>query len=232
MNDTTDNNTSINTETNDNIDIDQTILTQKQPKISLMLSAFRNLDKVCYQLGLLNKNSSLATKINWTQENDLPEILNQLDNTRDQIEQQIVKLKRLMANHCITIIVWEFIILFTISSSLLAVSFFESYWNNGVFSPPWLNEVLSRPILITVSSFLLISGFVILHYSLRNFFAKRIANTILKTESKFTLANAFLLNSKFSHSMFRPEPVGLHWINRRRLQNAHDLFLSYSLKTK
>ncbi len=229
MNDTTDNITNVN------LDIDQTVLVEEQPKLSSVLSAFRNLDKVCYRLGLLNKNSSLATNINWTvkdEKNDLPEILKQLDNARDQVEQQIVKLKKMMTNRCLTIIGWEFSLLLTVVSGLSAISYFKGYWVNGVFSPPWLNDFLSRPILITVLGLLFVTGFIILHYSLRRFFATKIAATILKNDSKFTLANAFLINSKFIHSIFRPEPVGLHWVNRKRLQNAHDLYLSHSKTNK
>ncbi|MFV2061188.1 MAG: hypothetical protein ACC653_10945 [Gammaproteobacteria bacterium] len=233
MNDTTENNTDINAEKREtvNLKIDQSILVDEQPKLSTVLSAFRNLDKVCYRLGLLNKNSSLATNINWTasnDKNDLPEILKQLDKARDQVEQQIVQLKKMMTNRCLTILAWEFIVLFTIIIGLLAGSYYAGYWVNGIFSPPWLNEFLSRPILTTISSLLFITGFVILHYSLRSFFAQKIAHAASKKDSKFTLANAFLINSKFIHSIFRPEPIGLHWVNRKRLQNAHDLFLSQS----
>jgi hypothetical protein len=236
MNDTTDNNANINTENvtkgNVNLNIDQTILVEEQPKLSSVLSAFRNLDKVCYRLRLLNRDSSLATNINWTakdEKNDLPEILHQLDNARDQIEQQIVQLKKMMSSRCLTILAWEFIVLTVIGGGFLTASYFLGYWINGLFSPPWLTEFLSRPILISVSMLLFIVGFVILHYSLRNFFAKRIARMALKNDSKFTLAKAFLMNSKFVHSIFRPEPVGLHWVNRKRLQSAHELFLSYSM---
>ncbi|MFV1983794.1 MAG: hypothetical protein ACC657_09685 [Thiohalomonadales bacterium] len=235
MNDITNNNTkndnsrNNNTGENRNQKIEPEILVKEPPKLSTLLTAFRNLDKVCYRLGLLNKESSLFSDINWKawdEKNDLPEALKRLDNTRDQIEQQIVKLKKMMSGRCLTILVWEFIVLFTLISGLLAGSYLAGYWVAGTFSPPWLDEFLSRPILITVSSLLLIAGFVILHYSLRDYYANKIANTVKKTETQFTLIKAFLLNSKFIHSIFRPEPIGLHWINRRRLQKAHDLYLS------
>lgn len=214
---------------NANLKIDQEIVLKNQPKFSTLLTAFRNLDKVCYRLGLLNKESSLFSDINWDawdEKKDLPEALKRLDITRDQIEQQIVQLKKMMTSRCLIILAWEFIVLFSLTSILLTGSYLAGYWVAGTFSPPWLDEFLSRPILITVSSLLLIVGFIILHYSLREYYAHKISNTIKKTKTQFTLVKAFLLNSQFIHSIFRPEPVGLHWINRRRLQKAHDLYLS------
>jgi len=235
MNDSTDKNENIKTDaesdTNEvqNLKIDQEILNQEQPKLSTILSAFRSLDKVCYRLGLLNTETSLASGINWNSKDetkDLSVVLKQLDTTRDEIEQQIVKLKKMMTKRCLTILSWEFIVIFILSSSLLIGSYFAGYWVENIFAPPWLNELLSRPILIMVTIFLVLISFIILHYSLRDHIAIKIAKLVSKSNSKFTLAKAFLINSRFLHSIFRPEPVGLGFINRKRLLRAHELFLS------
>jgi len=202
---------------------------EHQPKFSTVLTAFANLDKVCYQLGLLNKQNSLTPEINDTLQDknyDLATMLKKLDNSRDHIEQQIVQLKTMMTTRCLMVLSWEFIVIFIFGSSLLTASYFAGYWSTGTFSPSWLIEILTRPIFITVCSLLLVIGFIILHYSLRNYFAYKIAKKLDVTDTNFTLAKAFLLNSKFFHSIFRPEPIGLHWLNRKRLQQAHDLFLS------
>ncbi|VAW99796.1 hypothetical protein MNBD_GAMMA22-2933 [hydrothermal vent metagenome] len=222
------------TENNDdpkNLKIDRTILADEQPILFIIFKAFRNLDKVCYRLGLLNKNSSLASDINWAvldEKNNLPQVLNQLDSTRDQVEQQIYNLKKMMTSRCLNIIFWEFTVILIIIIALLASSYFAGYWVSGQFSASWLPELLSRPILITVSALLFVGGFVVLHYSLRSFFANRIAKNYQAEDTAFTLTRAFLKNSKFTHSIFRPEPVGLHWLNRKRIQKAHELYLIYN----
>ncbi len=220
---------------NNNLNIDYKILVEEQPKLSAILKSFHNLDKVCYRLGLLNKNASLASEISWAaldEKNDLQKTLKKLDSTRDQIEQQILQLKTMMTSRCLYVIGWELLLFIILSVSLLLGSYFSGYWINGNFSPPWLNELFSRPILVTSSSLLVIISFVIVHYSLRRFFAVKIAKKATKAVGKFTLVKAFLMNSKFIHSIFRPEPVGLHWINRKRLQKAHDLYLLHSEEKK
>ena len=76
----------------------------------------------------------------------MPEILKQLDDTRDQIEQQIVQLKKMMTSRCLKILTLEIIVLFIVSFGLLAGSYFAGYWVTGIFSPPWLITSLSRPL--------------------------------------------------------------------------------------
>ena len=75
-----------------------------------------------------------------------------------------------------------------------------------------------RPMLSGLIVGGLVVALVVIHFAVRGWVARRIARSLPTREAFGNLARAFLRNTRWRHSIFRPRPVGWHHFSRRLIE--------------
>jgi len=137
-------------------------------------------------------------------------IIGALENTANQIEQQAIpKINEARNSWMKRVLIFEAIIFTLIAALLVWGSFEAGYWMEDGFTPPdWLINLADRPLLLAVIVLGLLGLWGVIHFFIRNKVAKRIARRLSRVEGPGSIAAAFLKNTRWRHSIFRPLTVG------------------------
>lgn len=127
-------------------------------------------------------------------------------------------LKRGLNRWCLSVLIWEFFIFLIIGGAVLGVSFMAGYWSLESPFQPWLQLALERPALLVLSLLVFIIVWIFIHSGLRQQQARSVVTYLAHHIGDDRLSKAFLKNTTFWHSIFRPEPVGWSWLCRRRAE--------------
>lgn len=212
----------------------------KQPNIknSLLdfIEQFQHLDQIAKSVGLSKKNFSFTNRVSWDGllsalaaseniENKLKDISEVILSSSNQLENEVIpKLQSIRNSWMFEVILIEFVglgLLGLVAAGFTHVLGIRDISNISFSVQPLLYE---RPIFSFITFFVLFTGFVVMHFSIRNFVASRIVRKLKKENSEFDLVGAFLKNTGFIHSIFRPNIVGFYWVNRNRLQMSENEF--------
>ena len=153
-------------------------------------------------------------------------IIDALEKTAREIEEQtvpkLIELKRKWERATL----WRTGLLYTLLfSGLLGGSIWAGYWDGLNFSAPWLSSLMDSTLnqyIGLISSLLLLFG---LFHLARRSAAKQIVRTMRKGQEssveKERLIRAFVWNTRFWNSIFRPQPAGWGMFARRRLRRVY-----------
>ena len=205
---------------------------QSDIKNSLLnfIEQFQCLDQIAKSMGLIKKGFSFVNRVSWDGilsalaaseniENKLKDINEIILNSSEQIENEIVpQLQRLRNNWMLEVILIECVILGLLGLMTAGITHVLGVWSLSSISFSVQPLLYERPIFSFITFFVLFTAFVGMHFSVRGFVARKTVRELKKENSEFDLVGAFLKNTGFIHSIFRPDIVGFGWINRNRLQ--------------
>jgi len=153
-------------------------------------------------------------------------IIDALEKTAREIEEQtvpkLIELKRKWERATL----WRTGVLYTLLFGItLGGSIWAGYWNGLQFNAPWLSSLMDS----TVNQYIgLVSGLLLLFglfHLARRSAARKIVSTMRKGQDasieKERLIRAFIWNTRFWNSIFRPQPAGWGMLARRRLKRVY-----------
>ena len=191
---------------------------------------FQCLDKIAQSMGLIKKDFSFVNRVSWDSvfsalatsenvDNKLNEISEALLNSSKQLEKEVVpQLQRIRNSWMLEVVLIEFVILALLGLVTAGFTYTLGFWNTSSISFSLQPLLYERPIFSFLTFVVFCAVLIVMHFSIRNFVAKRIVRKLKKENSEFDLVGAFLKNTGFIHSIFRPDVVGFGWVNRNRLQ--------------
>jgi hypothetical protein len=137
-------------------------------------------------------------------------IIGALENMANQIEQQAVpKINQARDQWMKRVLLFDGIILAVIIAILAWGGFEAGYWGQGgVSTPEWMLNLGDRPVLLVVIVLAVLGVWGVIHFFIRNKVAKRIARHLARIEGPGSISAAFLKNTRWRHSIFRPIAVG------------------------
>ena len=194
------------------------------------IEQFQYLDKIAKSMGLIKKDFSFVNRVSWDSilsalaasenvENKLKDISEVFLNSSKQLENEVVpQLQRLRNSWMLEVILIEFVILGLLGLVTAGLTHILGVWNMSSISFSVQPLLYERPIFSFLTFFVLFTGFFGMHFTIRNFSVRKTVRELKKENSEFDLVGAFLKNTGFIHSIFRPDIVGIGWINRNRLQ--------------
>ena len=200
------------------------------------IEQFQSLDKTAKSMGLIKKDFSFVNRVSWDSilsalaasenvENKLKDISEVILSSYNQLENEIVpKLQRIRNSWMFEVILIEFVVLGLLGLVAAGFTHVLGIWDISNISFSVQPLLYERPIFCFITFFVLFTGFVVMHFSIRNFVASRIIRKLKKENSEFDLIGAFLKNTGFIHSIFRPNIVGFYWVNRNMLQMGENHF--------
>ncbi len=153
-------------------------------------------------------------------------IIDALEKTARDIEEQtiprLIELKRKWEHS----VLWRTGIIYTVLFAvLLGGSIWAGYWDGLSFNAPWLTPLLDSNLnryLGAISVVLLLFG---LYHIARRSAARHVVRQMRKgqeaTPEKERLIRAFVKNTRFWNSIFKPQPAGWGWLARRRLRRVY-----------
>ena len=194
------------------------------------IEQFQCLDQTAKSMGLIKKNFSFVNRVSWDSifsalaaseniENKLKDISEVILNSSKQLENEVVpQLQRIRNSWMLEVILIEFVILGLLGLVTAGLTHVLGVWNISSVSFSVQPLLYERPIFSFLTFIVLFIGLVLMHFSIRNFVARQTVRELKKENSEFDLVGAFLKNTGFIHSIFRPDIVGFGWVNRNRLQ--------------
>ena len=209
---------------------------QPDMKNSLLdfIGQFQYLDKIAKSMGLIKKDFSFANRVSWDSvlsalaasenvENKLKDINEVISSSSKQLENEIIpQLQRIRNRWMLNVILIEFVILVFLGLVTAGLTHVLGIWNMSSISFSVQPLLYDRPIFSFLTFFVLLSCFFVMHFNIRNFVARQTVRELKKESSEFDLVGAFLKNTVFIHSIFRPDIVGFGWVNRNRLQMSQN----------
>ena len=209
---------------------------QPDMKNSLLdfIGQFQYLDKIAKSMGLIKKDFSFANRVSWDSvlsalaasenvENKLKDINEVISSSSKQLENEIIpQLQRIRNSWMLNVILIEFVILVFLGLVTAGLTHVLGIWNMSSISFSVQPLLYERPIFSFLTFIVLLSCFFVMHFNIRNFVARQTVRELKKESSEFDLVGAFLKNTGFIHSIFRPDIVGFGWINRNRLQMSQN----------
>jgi len=153
-------------------------------------------------------------------------IIDALEKTAREIEEQtiprLVELKRTWERATL----WRTGILYTLLfGTLLGGSIWAGYWDGLALNVPWMSSLLDSTLNMYIglaSGLLLLFG---LFHLARRSAARQIVRNMRKGQEtpleKERLIRAFVWNTRFWNSIFRPQPAGWGVLARRRLRRVY-----------
>ena len=140
----------------------------------------------------------------------------------EELEEYVSLLKRGLNRWCLSVLVWEFALLALMVMVLAGGSFAFGFVPDDVYLQFWLHEAINRPVLVVMSVVVLAIIWIAIHVSLRQWQAQSVVRYLQGEVGDGRLSAAFLKNTSLWHSIFRPEPVGWSWSNRRRIHKFQE----------
>ena len=199
-------------------------LDTEQPEIINRLLSFveqfQRLDKIAKSMGLIKKDFSFVNRVSWDSvfsalaasenlENKLKDISEVILNSSKQLENEVVpQLQRIRNSWMLKVILIEFVTLSLLALVTAGLTHELGLWDISSISFSVQPFLYDRPIFSLLTFIVLCAVFIIMHFSVRNFVARRIVRKLTKENSEFDLVGAFLKNTGFIHSVFRPDVVG------------------------
>lgn len=204
-----------------------------------LLEQSHYLDNIAKSIGLVKDGFLFVNRISWKtillkleqSENNktdadsikLNDIIETVSQSSRQLEHELIpQLQKLRNNWMLEVIVIEFVLLGLLSLVIAAVMHIQGWWDLSdmtIAIQPFLYE---RPIFSLMASVMVFLGFLVMHFSIRNFVAEKFVRKLKNKSSEFDLASAFLKNTRIQHSIFRPDIIGWGWLNQKRwLNQAH-----------
>ena len=202
-----------------------------------ILLQYRELDKVGNSLGVLDKSASFTDSVSWCA------ILGKMDHDKDCLdktskqhlnysvehlgelinnlnEKVISQIQQYRDSWMKQVLVWDVIVF-----ALLLVAAFGGMYLSGVtISMEALTGFIQqRPLFSSLITLSAIGAVIGLHFIVRHLVLKRMLD---KIENKLlpgmSMAGALRRNARFQHSIFRPDPVGWNFSQRKRLRTVTD----------
>jgi GTPase SAR1 family protein len=147
-------------------------------------------------------------------------IIGNLESTSNQIEQQAVpRLHTLLKRWRRDTLIWDGIIFAAILVAGTALTAWMGWWQGLSFSPPWLGEVQSSPVISGIAIALPIFALLVVHFLIRSRVRHAIAKGLSTEESYGNLQAAFYKSTGPLRLIFQTKPAGWGNLNRRRLDN-------------
>lgn len=140
----------------------------------------------------------------------------------DELEEYVTLLRRGLNRWCLSVLVWEFALLALVVMTVAAASFIFGFVPDDTSVQFWLQEAMNRPILAAMSVVVLAIIWTSIHISLRRRQAQMVVSYLQTQAGDGRLSAAFLKNTTFWHSIFRPEPIGWSWSNRKRIHKFQE----------
>ena len=213
---------------NKHVETLQAELAGGEPQLEKLLQELHRLDRYAQRMQLINNKDSMLEHLVREGQVEEPAVENEgqshpgsqqlttaLAEIIDSLEQHVAWVMQAMNRWCLSVLSWEVGLLLVIAGLLIGLA---ALLSNGQPLPVlqgWWNELLARPVSLSVYSILLFSGAALVHFKLRKIVAHRIADRLEQMEP-FNTTQAFLRNTRIWHSIYRPQPVG--WVNRAQRQ--------------
>lgn len=202
-----------------------------------ILMQYQQADKLGFSLGVLDKPSSFSDAISWCA------ILGKMDHAKDSLdkvskehlvksvdyldeltstfnEQVVLQIQKYRDKWMRKVLLWD---LFVLALVVLAVGGGLTWAGAGFDKQIYFEFIQQRPIFFA----LMIASGVIFLVGLHFVIRRVVLNSMLeKMEDKLppgmSLLKALSRNARNRHSIFRPDPVGWNFRQRKRLQSIID----------
>ncbi|MDH5424587.1 MAG: hypothetical protein OEY29_06325 [Gammaproteobacteria bacterium] len=196
------------------------------------VNKFQCLDDVAKAIGIVNKDFSFSNNVTWDSvisklesvsdvENkadviSIDHILETLDDSSKQVNEiAIPKLQQWRNKWMYQVVLLEVIFFILLSSTVAGIAYTQGLWSAENFSFPFQYFFYERPVFIALVGSLSFLSFLILHFNIRRYVASKLAMKLSAESSEFDYSRAFLKNTYMLHSIFRPDIVGLGWLNNK-----------------
>ncbi|RMG57888.1 MAG: dynamin family protein [Gammaproteobacteria bacterium] len=141
-------------------------------------------------------------------------IIGALENIANEIERTAVPMIKTAQDRWMKqTLLWDAVIYL-----LLAAGAGWFGYTRGWFSSLDVAVLEQRPMLAGLTAVGILALLVLIHFGVRGWVARRIARNLPTRESFGNVAQAFLRNTRWRHSIFRPRPVGWHLFSRRLIE--------------
>lgn len=202
-----------------------------------ILMQYQHADKIASSLGVIDKASSFSDAIPWCA------ILGKLDHAKDRLdktskeqlvksvdyldelvstfhEQVVMSVQRYRDKWMQKVLLWDFLILIL----MLIVAGGGLFWSGASMDKQvYLEFIQQRPVFF---SLVMVSGAVVLmaiHFMIRRMVINRMIEKLEdKLPAGMSLSKALARNARGRHSIFRPDPVGWNFRQRKYLQSIID----------
>lgn len=201
-----------------------------------LLEKFHCLDSIAKSIGLVKDGFSFVNRVSWhtilseleqpdKSENNsetikLADIVETVSQSSKQLEHELIpQLQKWRNNWMLEVILIECVFLGLVGLIIAGATYIQGISNLSEITisvQPFLYE---RPVFSLITSVVLLIGFVVIHFSIRNFVAGKFVRKLKNESSEFDFAGAFLKNTRIHHSIFRPDIIGWGWLSRKCLLN-------------
>ncbi|MCK4865465.1 MAG: hypothetical protein KAT06_08530 [Gammaproteobacteria bacterium] len=204
-----------------------------------IVDQFQCLDHIAKSIGLIKDGFPFVNRVSWktvlsnleksnegenkAENIKLNDIVETITRSSDQLENELIpQLQKWRNNWMLEVILIDFVLLALLVFLIAGVTHTQGVWalsNINISILPFLYE---RPVFSLVAGIIIFISFFVMHFTIRNFVANRLAMKLKKEPSEFDFANAFLKNTRIQHSIFRPDIIGWNWLSRKcLLKNRH-----------
>jgi len=137
-------------------------------------------------------------------------IIGALENMANQIESQAIpKINEARDSWMKKVLLFDAIAYGVILALLAWGSVQGGYWTGGSFAAPeWLSGLSDRPALLVILIIAVLGIAAVIHFFIRKRVARSIARRLSRVEGPGNIAAAFMKNTRWRHSIFRPFAVG------------------------
>jgi len=186
----------------------------------LILNCQRRLYQTARGLGFTSifdklKNNSMPENFD---SEYLLKCIDECDQYAENILQKVLKIRKAINLWCRTVIISEVMAVVLITSLLLVSTILLHYWSNETLSTLLITSVQQRPFLLAILVGLCLVAIISFHFTLRRNIAIRIKSSFVNEQLE--LGRSFERNTFTWRSLFRPQPIGWHWIQQRKFNNT------------
>jgi hypothetical protein len=136
-------------------------------------------------------------------------IIGALENTANQIESHAIpRINEARDSWMKKVLLFDAISYAIILALLGWASVEAGYWADGGLSTEWLASLSERPALLVIVIIAILGVAAVIHFFIRKRVARSIARRLSRIEGPGNIAAAFLKNTRWRHSIFRPFAVG------------------------
>ena len=198
-----------------------------------IVEQFQCLDHIAKSVGLIKEGFSFVNRVSWKSvlskleqsvqsddKNDieLNYIIEAISESSNQLEHELIpQLQKWRNKWMFEVMFIEFLFLSLLIFTIAGLTYLQGSWTMSNMNISFQPFIYERPVFSFVTGILVIICYLLMHFSIRNFSAYRLAEKLNKESSEFDFAKAFLKNTRIQHSIFRPDIIGWNWMTKKCL---------------
>ena len=210
-----------------------------------ILSQYQNADKIGLSLGILDDNASFTDSVSWcsiigkmdhnkqsldnASKEQLAKLVGYLDELSNTFDERVIQpIQKYRDQWMKKVILWDVLVIVVLFVALTAALFFSGVSLNSVSVTELIYQ---RPIFFSLTAIAGVVMLVILHLYIRYSVTSILLKTIEeKLPMGMSLKKSLIRNMRLRHSIFRPNPVGWTFFQKRRLRKISDKSLELEVQ--